>query len=378
MVQRLKFLETLNIHFTAVTGTAPNPDPKTLGGNIENHIGYVSIPLGVAGPLRINGFYASGDFYIPLATHEGALVASVNRGCNLISQSGGASAICISESVSRVPCFEYETVGDAIRFVTHVLDKTASLQQSVSKTSEHCQLINIRPSLIGKEVYIGFEYETGDAAGQNMVTFATAEICRHLLDCAPVPPVNWYLEGNLSGDKKATMQSFMTARGKKVLAEVTIPAGILERITRVTPAQLKKYWEVSFMGGTLSGSIGVQGHYANVLTAIFIACGQDAACISEAAIGLTRLDVTARGDLYAAVTLPGIIVGTVGGGTWLPSQRECLKMIGCHGTGTASKLAEICAVAVLAGEISLISAIAGHEFSAAHARLGRKHPTECP
>jgi hydroxymethylglutaryl-CoA reductase (NADPH) len=229
----------------------------------------------------------------------------------------------------------------------------------------------MQSQLMGKEVYLRFEFHTGDAAGQNMVTLATDAICRHAAARSPVKPRAWYVEGNFSGDKKATMLAFLSARGKKVVAEAVIPRGLLARVVHAQPAEMARYWQVAFLGGAQSGSIGVEGHFANGLAGLFIACGQDAACVAEAATGVTRMDLTERGDLYASVSLPNLIVGTVGGGTRGPTARECLRMIGCDGDGGARKFAEICAATVLAGEISIIGALAAGEFASAHARYGR-------
>jgi hydroxymethylglutaryl-CoA reductase (NADPH) len=234
-------------------------------------------------------------------------------------------------------------------------------------------MIDVRPSVTGKDVYLNFEYFTGDAAGQNMVTLATQAVCERIVAESPVKPVRWYVEGNLSGDKKATMLSFMYARGKKVVAECTIPAKILRRLLHVSAEEVMDYWHISFLGGAQSGSIGVQGHFANALAALFIATGQDAACVSEASVGLTRLDAMPGGALYASVSLPNVIVGTVGGGTRLPTAEECLRMIGCDGEGKARKLAEICAATALAGEISIIAALTAGHFAQAHAKFGRRH-----
>jgi hydroxymethylglutaryl-CoA reductase (NADPH) len=349
-------------------------DLGTLSGNIENLVGFAGVPVGVVGPLRINGSSAHGDFYVPMATTEGALVASYNRGAFAVSMSGGASVLCLTESVSRAPCFLFESMVDASRFLAWVLPGIDALQEVVDTTSRHCRLIDVRPTLTGKDVYLSFEYQTGDAAGQNMVTIATRAICEHLVHESPVKPQRWFVEGNLSGDKKATMLAFMYARGKKVVAEVCVPRGILRKVVHATPEDMLRYWQVSVLGGALSGSIGVQGHFANALAAIFIACGQDAACVSEASVGLTRMDITPDGDLYMSVSLPNVLVGSVGGGTHLPTARECLDMMGCFGEGGARKLAEICAAMALAGEISIIGALAAGEFASAHARYGRRQP----
>jgi len=205
-----------------------------------------------------------------------------------------------------------------------------------------------------------------------MVTIATEAICGHILKFCPVKPRHWFIESNLSGDKKATAASYLFVRGKKVTAEVVILRDLVQHVLHTTPQKMMEYWKMAFIGGVQSGSIGVQGQYANGLAALFIACGQDVACVSEAAIGITRLEPTERGDVYFCVSLPNLIVGTVGGGTDLPTQRECLEMIGCKGEGTARKFAEICAATVLAGEIAITAALAAGQFTQAHVKYGRK------
>jgi hydroxymethylglutaryl-CoA reductase (NADPH) len=374
--RRREVLHDQNIEVPQLAGEGIEIGPEELAGNIENLIGFARMPVGVIGPLRIRGTAANGDFYIPLATTEGALVASCQRGSQVISRAGGATACCFTESVSRAPCFAFDGLVDAGRFLAWVIPRYDQLQAVVVGTSRHCQLLDLRTTVIGKEVYLGFEFTTGDAAGQNMVTIATEALCKAILADAPVQPRRWYLDGNLSGDKKATMLGFTYARGKKVVADVAIGRKIVSRFLHTEPEEMFKYWQISALGGVQSGSIGVQGHFANSLAALFIACGQDAACVSEAAVGITRMDVTPDGGLYVAVSLPNLIVGTVGGGTRLPTQRECLEMMDCYGSGKARKLAEICAATVLAGEISIIAAMAAGHFGRAHATYGRQKPAQ--
>jgi hydroxymethylglutaryl-CoA reductase (NADPH) len=369
---RLTVLAGQGMSFAYLTGKQGIEDAGTFQGNIENFIGLAQVPVGVIGPLRINGVYASGDFYVPLATTEGALVASHNRGAKAISLSGGARAVCLTERVSRAPGFIFNDLVEAGKFVYWVVNQFEYFETHVRQTTAHGKLEDIRVTLDGNQVYLSFEYTTGDAAGQNMVTKATDAVCRHILSACPVKPKHWFIESNLSGDKKATALSNLFVRGKKVVAEVLIPRHIFKRIIRTTPEMMLTYWKMSFTGGVQSGSIGVQGHYANALAALFIACGQDAACVAEAAVGITRVDVTEKGDLYISVSLPNLIVGTVGGGTGLPTQSECLEMLGCRGEGTARKFAEICAATVLAGEISIMGALAAGHFTEAHVKYGRK------
>jgi hydroxymethylglutaryl-CoA reductase (NADPH) len=369
--KRRQLLAEQGLATEQLAGEGEEIAPEALASNIENLVGFARIPVGVAGPLRVNGTCAQGDFYVPLATSEGALVASCNRGAYLVSRSGGVSVACFTESVSRAPCFCFESLSDAGMFLAWLLPRFESLHEVVATTSRHCRLVDLRTAIVGREIHLIFDYTTGDASGQNMVTIATDAICRHLAEHAPVPPSHWYVEGNLSGDKKATMIAFTSARGKKVVAEATIPRRMLERFAHTTPEDMKRYWEISVLGGVQSGSIGAQGHYANALAAVFIACGQDAACVAEASVGVTRLDVTGDGGLYISVSMPNLIVGTVGGGTGLPTARECLSMIDCLGQDRARKFAEICAATTLAGEVSIIAALAAGDFARAHASYGR-------
>lgn len=368
---RLLLLEQRGVHIEALRSNISS-NPESFRGNIENLIGFAKIPVGIIGPLRINGASAHGDFYIPFATTEGVLVASYNRGAHVISQSGGVSTLCLTEAVSRAPCFVFENLSQSSLFLSSVIEHADGFPQVVTKTSNHCKLIDFKTVTNGKEVHIIFEFTTGDASGQNMVTIATHALCEYLLAKSSIRPRRWYLDGNMSGDKKATMNSFLYTRGKKVLAETVIPRNVVRRYLYTEPEDMFEYWQISFMGGTQSGAIGSQGHFANALAALFIACGQDAACVSEASIGLTRMSITEDGSLYVSVSLPNLIVGTVGGGTSLPTSRECLEMIGCFGEGHARKFAEICAAAVLAGEISIIGSFSAGDFAKAHAIFGRK------
>jgi hydroxymethylglutaryl-CoA reductase (NADPH) len=371
--QRLKILETQGIKFEYVSGEKRIEQPDIFQGNIENFIGMAQMPVGVIGPLRINGVYAHGDFYVPLATTEGALVASHNRGAKVISLSGGVRVICLTERVTRAPGFSFDNLIEAGKFIVWVSQRFEDAKEEVKATTSHGHLEDIKVTLEGNHVFLNFEYTTGDAAGQNMVTIATDAICRRIIAECPVKPRHWFIESNMSGDKKATAMSYLFVRGKKVTAEVVIPRKLVFGMLHTDPEKIMEHWKMSFVGGVQSGSIGVQGHYANGLAALFIACGQDAACVSEASVGITRVDVDEKGDLYVCVTLPNLIVGTVGGGTDLPTQRECLEMIGCKGgEGTARKFAEICAATVLAGEISIMGAISAGQFTMAHMKYGRK------
>ncbi len=339
--------------------------------NIENFIGTVKVPVGLAGPLRVNGVAAQGDYYVPLATTEAALVASYHRGASVITLAGGCTTMILSEGVGRAPAYAFHSLIEAGTFVQWCLANTESLRATAESTTRHGRFKDLSFTIEGNHVYLLLEFTTGDASGQNMVTIATQAVCDFIAENCPVKPEYFFVEGNMSGDKKASAQSFQSVRGKKVSAEVRLSRQLVERHLHTTPEEMVDYWRMSALGGVLSGTIGVQGHYANGLSALFIACGQDAACVSEAAVGVTRFEVGREGEFYGAVTLPNLIVGTVGGGTGLPSQRACLDILGLAGAGQARAFAEVCAALALAGEISIIAALSAGQFAGAHERLAR-------
>jgi hydroxymethylglutaryl-CoA reductase (NADPH) len=339
--------------------------------NIENFIGTVSVPVGIAGPLRVNGTYAQGDFYVPLATTEAALVASYSRGALLISEAGGATAILLREGVSRAPGFAFESLHGVGQFVAWAVGALEDMRRVAESTTRHGKLRDMRVNIEGNHVYLIFDFATGEAAGQNMVTIATQAICAFIDVHSPVKPTYAFVEANHSGDKKASLQSFLSGRGRSVTCECIVPAALVEKRLHTTAAMMANYWAMSAMGGVLSGTIGVQGHYANGLAALYLACGQDVACVAESAVGVTRFEVTGDGDLYASVTLPNLIVGTIGGGTGLPSQRACLDLLGLRGPGSANALAEVCAAVALGGELSIVGALVAGHFTGAHQKLAR-------
>ncbi len=345
---------------------------EAYSNNIEHFVGTVNVPVGVAGPLRVNGMYANDDYLVPLATTEAALIASYNRGANLITAAGGASALMINEGVTRTPVFAFKDLIDSGQFVNWLESQFDTFVEIVETTTSHGKLKDISVTIEGNHVYLLFEYSTGDASGQNMVTISTNQVFHHILAESPVKPVEAFLDGNLSGDKKPNAHTMRSVRGKKVSAEVTISSELVQKYLHTTPAEMVEFGKMTTIGSLLSGSIGVNAHFANGLAALYIACGQDAACVAESAIGITRMDVDPDGNLYACVTLPNIMVGTVGGGTGLPTQKACLDMLGLYGNGKARALAEVAAALCLAGELSIVGAFCADHFSRAHHKLARK------
>lgn len=370
--KRWQHLERNNVmNMSHASNLYEGEDLTVYASNIENCIGTVKMPVGVAGPIRVRGTYAQGDFLLPMATTEAALVASYHRGSALISKAGGCSAMLMAEGVTRSPGFAFKTIADLATFSHWVLLNKETLSETTKKTSNYCRLIDIRIAAEGNNLYLLCDFTTGDAAGQNMVTIATQAMCEYIIANTPVPPKYWFVEANCSGDKKSTAQSYSSVRGKKVSVEINIPAKLVKRFLHTTPQRMVDCWQMSAIGGVISGTMGVQGHYANSLAAMFIACGQDAACVAEAAVGITRFEVCEDGALYCAVTLPNLIVGTVGGGTKLPSQQACLEMMNLPEENQARAFAEICAAAALAGEISIIGSMSAGDFTTAHKSLAR-------
>lgn len=351
-------------------------DPKSLArsatytANIENYIGTLKIPLGVVGPMRVNGLHASGDFYAPLATTEAALVASYARGADITSRAGGISAALLSDSLVRGPAFIFKDILESGQFVAWVAENANALKEMAETTTRYGKLIGIEPFIDSDTVFLLCRYSTGDAAGQNMVTVATQTMCEFLVDMCPVKPIHWFIEANFSGDKKATFLGMHGGRGRKVTASIEISEKLLNRYLHTTSEILLRYCRAANLGAMLSGQFGVQAHYANALAAFYIATGQDAACVSESSVGITRIEPRDDG-IFMSVTLPNIIVGTVGGGTSLPSQSAALSIVGLKGAGNAAALAEVTAALCLCGEISILGAIAAGHFTRAHSKLAR-------
>jgi len=371
-LERRRRLSAAGYEIEQISGAGVEIDPEKLAGSVEGFIGFSRVPLGVAGPVRIVGSAANGEFFVPFATSEGTLVASFQHAFNAMNRAGGAIALCSDQRVGRAPCFEFTSLPQAAEFARWLPSRLASLQEVTAGTSRFCRLVSLNAAIVGNTVYTLFEFSTGDAAGQNMVTLATQAICAALLESMPTAPRSWLVESMMSGDKRATPMAFRSARGWNVSAEIVLPQKQVERYWRTEPAKMQRAWRQAVNGAAQTGAVGLQGNVANALAAIFIACGQDVACVAEATTALTRVECTPDNGVYASVTLPNLIVGTVGGGTYLPTAHECLQMLGCAGSGHARKFAEICAAVALAGELAIVGAMASGQFAAAHASGGRK------
>ena len=345
-------------------------DPGTLRGNIENFIGAAQVPIGIAGPLLMNGEHARGEFYVPLATTEGALVASYNRGMRLLHESGGVRATVVDDRMQRSPVF---SLPDALRardfgdWIDENLDAIGAAAEATTRVGE---FIGLEKFALGPLLYLRVNFRTGDAAGQNMTSRATLAACQWIQAAHPDHP-DFMLSGNTDTDKKHSAMNTIMTRGKRVIAEVTLPADALRDIMKVDPASLFRARQISQAGAFLAGSANNGSHSANGLTALFIATGQDAANVAESHAAIAYTQLLDNGDYYWSITLPSLIVATHGGGTGLATQRECLALLGCTEPGSVRKLAEIAGGLVLAGEISLASAVLHGDWVTGHESLGR-------
>lgn len=367
-----ELLELSGIQLKYINGKQALDHDASLHGSIENFIGYTQIPLGVAGPITVRGSQSTQEHLVPMATTEGALVASYNRGLKACNLSGGITAIAVDQAVQRSPYFKFPSIDQAIKFVDWVSAHKVNFQDFVSQSSKHAQLTALSHSHEGNAVNLTMAYTTGGAAGQNMTTIATAMICQYILESCPVKPMEFYIEGNFSGDKKGNLRALSSTRGKKVIAEVTVPETVVREVLKTSPRKMHQFWQAGTLSGIQIGAVGNYGHISNALTAIFIACGQDVATVSEAAVGIVRMELTREGALYASLTCPNLIVGTIGGGTTLPTQKEALALMGCSRPEDAAKFAEVCCATALAGELSIGAAITAGQFAQAHQQLGRK------
>ena len=350
-------------------------EPQVTQGNIEHFTGVAQVPLGFAGPLLVRGEHAQGEFYVPLATSEGTLVASYNRGMKVLHRSGGVKCAVVGDNMQRAPAFVFEDAAQARSFADWLVEQTEDIRAVCEATDPFIHLKHIDYYLASKFAYLRFNFTTGDAAGMNMVSKATFAACNWILQhCDVVEIQRFFLESNFATDKKASMINMMRTRGKRVTAEVVIKRDALLEIMDADTESLYYHSRVANMGAMLSGANNNGCHSANAITAIFIATGQDVANVAESSMALLYSELTAEKDLYMSITLPSLIVATCGGGTGLPTQREGLEAMSCYGVGNVKKFAEIVAGTVLAGEISLAAAISSLDWVYSHEEFGRNDP----
>jgi hydroxymethylglutaryl-CoA reductase (NADPH) len=338
--------------------------------NIENFVGTVRIPVGLAGPVDVHGEHAQGTFFIPMATTEGTLVASTSRGMKVMNESGGVRARVVNNGgVQRAPVFEFDTIDDAQSFCTAMNGDSSWLRPAIEASTSHGKLTDISAWQLGRVVCVRITMDPGDASGQNMVSVAAQNGTREILAKYPTI-VRHRMGGGLSGEKVSSSINTLLGRGRSVVASVSIPGAVMKRITRADIAAIPHHQQHYSNFAMWGGHPAANNSIANSLTAMYIAAGQDVATTIESRLANNVLDYDAENDiLHWDVHVPTLSVGTVGGGTGLPTQKECLEIMGCHGAGKVNKFAELCAVAALANEISFWGAMCAHEWIDAHADL---------
>jgi hydroxymethylglutaryl-CoA reductase (NADPH) len=348
-------------------------DPSVLPGNVEQFVGVAQVPIGVAGPLLVDGEHAKGEFYVPLATAEGTLVASYNRGMKLLYAAGGVKTTVVDDRMQRAPVFLFHSAREARAFGDWLVERFDDIKAAAEATTRSGKLLDIEQYSASRMLYTRFNYSTGDAAGQNLTGKATQAACKWILDHYP-DIEQYFLESNFATDKKSSQVNMLRTRGKRVVAEAVLPEALLEGMMHASGDVLFRAREVANLGGFMSGVNNNGAHSANGITAMFIATGQDAANVAESSAAFIYAEQRPNGDYYYSVTIPSLIVATYGGGTGLPTQRECLEILGCYGAGKVNKLAEIVAATVLCGEMSLGAAIVAEDWVQAHDLLGRNRP----
>jgi hydroxymethylglutaryl-CoA reductase (NADPH) len=348
-------------------------DPAILSGNVEHFVGVAQVPIGLAGPLLVNGEHAQGEFYVPLATAEGTLVASYNRGMRLLHEAGGVTTTVLDDRMQRAPAFLFPSAREARSFNEWLTENFEAIKQAAEATTRSGRLVDIERYSAGRILYTRFNYTTGDAAGQNLTGKATHAACKWIVANNPTIE-RYFLESNFATDKKSSQVNMLHTRGKRVVAEATIPDELFKTVMRSSTELMYRARQVSNLGGFMSGVNNNGAHSANGITAMFIATGQDAANVAESSAAFVYAELRPNGDYYYSVTIPSLIVATYGGGTGLATQRECLELLDCYGAGKVRKFAEIVAATVLCGELSLGSAIVAEEWVESHDLYGRNRP----
>ena len=342
--------------------------PEDLKGIIENHIGFMKIPMAVAGPLKIEGKYANGEYYVPICTLEGTLALSMTRGMIATHRCDGIRVSHIKQELSRAPVFTFDNLNKSADFMSWIDKNFKEIKSVADSTTNHGKLLRIDQYPIQNYVILDFILDTANAAGQNMVTLAAKTSCDYIKEKTGA---EFFLESGFNSDKKASARNMIMGRGHSVIAETNISNSVIRSILDVDISNLKKYQEIGPTTTRLAGTEGCHLHISNALTAIYLATGQDTACVAENSIGHYQIEPQ-ENDVKFRLTLPSMTIGTVGGGTRLSPQQQNLKLLGCDtGDTSARKLAEIICASALALEISLFSALASHTFTRAHMKYGR-------
>jgi hydroxymethylglutaryl-CoA reductase (NADPH) len=347
-------------------------DSELMRGNIENPIGVAQVPMGVAGPVLIHGQNARGLFYVPMATTEGALIRSYERGMVALTKAGGVQTALLADENQTAPTFFFDSVTPAAAFPAWVEANLPEMRKVAASTTRHGKLVNVHCYQVGRQVIVNFGFRTGDAQGMNMIVRATDAICHWIRENYAIS--SYFLFSGMCSEKRGSGFLLTRGKGKRVTAGALLTHDVLRLYLHTTANDLFRVWQSTVVGHLQAGALGYNAHAANGLTAIFIATGQDVANVVNSALAITQFEPHPDG-LYVSTTLPALSVATIGGGTGLPTPQEALGIMGCQGQGKAAKMAEIVVAAILGGEISMGSAIAASEFVAGHERYGRNRPT---
>lgn len=373
--ERLEYLHTQDIHTEQMEEASIQLG--LISQNIESYIGSTEIPLGLVGPL----LYITGQkkemVHTAAATLEGALVASMNRGAKAISLSGGFSATVLHQKMVRCPMFLFSTEREAAAFCEWIIAHGRELRNEAEKHSNHAKLTDITPVKIDASVHVYFEYTTGDASGQNMTTTCSWHAIllakEQFFKETTIEPVHFVIEGNGASDKKVSMGNISRGRGIRVVASCTLDEKVIERVLRTRSEHLVLCYEASIKIARMEGMVGYSINASNAIAALFAATGQDLGSLYESSNAMLQISKSEDG-LNFTLELPNLVIGTIGGGTHLPKQKEVLEMMGCCGNGKVKRFAELIAGFALALEISTFSAIVGGQFAKAHEKLGRNKP----
>ncbi len=338
--------------------------------NIENYVGTTRIPVGLAGPVKVLGDHAKGTFFIPMATTEGTLVASTARGMKIMNESGGVRVKVVRNGgIQRAPVFEFDNIDDAYDFTQAINDDWSWIVPVMESTTAHGKVMSIQAWQLGRMVCLRMTMDSGDASGQNMVSISAQVGVDAIVKRYP-SITRYRMGGGISGEKTPSSVNTLLGRGKAVTASVTIDGEVMRRITRAEIADIPMHQQNVSNFAMWGGGQGSHNSIANTLVAMYIACGQDVAATVECRWANNIFEYDRDNDsLRWDVHIPNITAGTVGGGTGLPTQRECLELIDCHGSGKVDKFVELCAVAALANEISFWGALCAQEWIDAHASL---------
>lgn len=367
--KRRQFLEKeLKLDLDSL-GSFTFSEEEVTGRNIENLIGATHIPLGIAGPLKIINHKSSIiNHFIPLATTEGALVASLSRGCKAITESGGTEVLVENIGITRGPVFRTESLQHGQQIKKWVEQNFTKLAKVSKSTSSHLKLLKVEPAMVGRNLWLRFYFDTEDAMGMNMATIATDEAVKLIEKETKAKCIS--LAGNYDIDKKPSWLNFISGRGKKVWAEAVLPKKVVREVLKTTPEKMAEVvYRKCLLGSAVSGSLGFNAHFANILSAIFLATGQDPAHVVEGSLGVTTAEVMPNGNLYFSVYLPSLVVGVVGGGTHLPTQKKALEIMQVN---NVLEYTRAVGAAVISGEISLIASLSEGSLAKAHRKLGRK------